>query len=449
VEVLPRIVSTFVHMGEAKEIIADGFLTASKVFYHHWPGMLLVTAELLVLSGMRDILLLKILPILMSILYLIPLFLILRIFTKEKVYIFLGMIFFIVSNWIGQNHWSIQNPIYFVYLIIIYSLLKAMLTKEKLHKVHILFLSICILIIVLSHAITPYVLVCNILFLGIILRNRFLIYLSALIAGVYLFWQAFFSGFALQKVFYILTDKISDIKSFILFSEGSSRLAATSIYNTYRLILKGAIALGYALVSGSALYLLHKNGNTETKNIAKVLFALLLSVLFFGITLRFGAEILERVILFSLVPCTIAIMLAYKQHLLRAGIIIYLIVASVLFMPVFYFNESFEYVSISQLEAREYIFENFNPSEYTVMDQRILLWFYSADYTIKLAMSSSNFDLMELPSAQVYVVDQQSKAELESYYEGGSEVYTTLEDTSEYNKIYDDSSNTEVYTKNE
>jgi len=451
VEDLPRILSTFVHMGEAKQIITDLAITPDSVFYHHWPGMLLVTAELLLLSGLQDVVLLKILPILFSLLYLIPLYLIFSLFFKEKIYPFLGLVLFILGNWIGQTHWSIQNPIFFVYLVMVYFILRVILEKEELTPELSLALLAMLFVLVSSHAITPYVLFFNLLFLGVMVKNKPLIYSSLFIAAVYLFWQFTFAGYPLVKFVPLLIKKMLSITDIFLFNEGLGRIALTSIYNISRVFLKGLMLFSFAALTGYALWKLWKTHTTDVRKKIKFYGVWLASVLFFGLTLRFGSEIIERTILFALVPCILLILFAYQQKMVSTGIVLYIIFASVLFVPVFYFNESFETVTATQVDSRVYVKTYFDPEKYTVMDQRLLLWLYDMNYDIERILSSTDFTLRDLPEVDVYIVDEQSKAMIDSYYEGGSTAYETIEDgeNNDYNKVYADTEQGAVYTKND
>jgi len=174
----------------------------------------------------------------------------------------------------------------------------------------------------------------------------------------------------------------------------------------------------------------------------KIIAGLLITSLFFGLTLKFGAEIIERVVLFSIIPLTIAITSIYEKKYFYwlTGI---LVMAVFLFIPVMYFNESFESVQTSQLEAR-YFVNTYANEENIIVDQIGLIWFYEIRLKREALIKSKDYKLEPILNGDIIIVDNQSQNMVESYYEGAGVLFEELTTAKKLNKIYDNG-NGEIY----
>jgi len=440
----PRIPSSYVHFGEARSIFENHYANSEHVFYHQWPGALLFTSEIMYLTNLEDLTLLIILPLIFVLLYYLIFYLILSKIIEKNINKFIGMILFILGNCIGQIHWSVQNLAFFLYMVFLY-LIVLLIRREINEKKGFILIGLISIIIIVTHAITPYILIFNLIILGILLNNKKLIYLGSLTLGIYLFWQILIASYALDRIIPLLISKLGDFAQIFTFSDGVGRLSPSSIYNIYRLIIKGIIIGLFFFVGLTSLYIIKKfKTDKETKVKYILLISLLITNVIFGLTLKFGAEIIERVVLFSIIPLVLSVVIIYERKYFYI-ISIVILVLSTMFFPVMYFNESFESIQTSQLKMREFIYENLDEKD-IVVDQLNLIWFYKIKTSVKAFIRAEDFGLNGVINANIFIFDSQSVKMLESYYEGSSELLEDIKNRG-LNKIYDNGDGEIYYEK--
>jgi hypothetical protein len=93
--------------------------------YFNWPGFFILSAFVTRIVGDHDVLSLAAwAPVFFNLIYLGPLYMIFTSATTDKRLVWLGLWFFYLTNWIGQDYFSPQALNYFLYLVIIAILLK-------------------------------------------------------------------------------------------------------------------------------------------------------------------------------------------------------------------------------------------------------------------------------------------------------------------------------------
>ncbi len=125
VEEAPRFASVYLHAGYTEYIIRTGTVDPYLAAYFNWPGFFILSAFLTQIAGYHDILgYAAWAPVFFNLIYLGPLYVILSTATKDKRIIWLGLLFFYVTNWVWQDYFSPQGLNFFLYLVIIAILLK-------------------------------------------------------------------------------------------------------------------------------------------------------------------------------------------------------------------------------------------------------------------------------------------------------------------------------------
>lgn len=117
VEEVPRFAVTWRHIGVTEAIVRTQEVDPTIDAYFNWPGFFTLSAFAGDVSGVDPTALAPWTPVFFSLLYLGPLFVLLREATDDRRVIWLAMLIFYVANWIGQDYFSPQGLEYFLYLV--------------------------------------------------------------------------------------------------------------------------------------------------------------------------------------------------------------------------------------------------------------------------------------------------------------------------------------------
>lgn len=113
---------TYKHIGVVEYILQRGSVNPEIDAYHNWPGFFSMIAALLRLPGLPDAFALDMArwwPAVSNVLYLGPLVLLYRALTAQARVVWLGLWFFLLGNWIGQDYFSPQAFAFFLFLFVL------------------------------------------------------------------------------------------------------------------------------------------------------------------------------------------------------------------------------------------------------------------------------------------------------------------------------------------
>jgi hypothetical protein len=134
VEEAPRFTIVYLHAGYTEYIMRTGSVNPGLDAYFSWPGFFVLSAFVTRVTGYHDILPLAAwAPAFFNLIYLGPLYMIFTSATTDKRLIWLGLWFFYLTNWIGQDYFSPQGFNFFLYLVIIAILLKWFKVTTQAH----------------------------------------------------------------------------------------------------------------------------------------------------------------------------------------------------------------------------------------------------------------------------------------------------------------------------
>lgn len=120
VEQAPRFSVLYRHAGYTEYIMRTGTVDPALDAYFNWPGFFVLAAFVTRIAGYQSILGYAVwAPVFLNLLYMGPLYLIFTSATTEKRTVWLGLWFFYLTNWIGQDYFSPQGFNFFLYLVII------------------------------------------------------------------------------------------------------------------------------------------------------------------------------------------------------------------------------------------------------------------------------------------------------------------------------------------
>lgn len=125
VEVEPHFNIIYRHAGYTEYIMRKGSVDPYLDAYFDWPGFFIWSAFLTRAAGYQDIFSYAVwAPVFLNLIYLGPMYMIFNAATTNKRLVWLGLWFFCLANWIGQDYYSPQGLGFFMYLVIIAILLK-------------------------------------------------------------------------------------------------------------------------------------------------------------------------------------------------------------------------------------------------------------------------------------------------------------------------------------
>ena len=120
VEGQPRTAVAWKLSGIMDQVMDHGAVDPARDAFQNWPGFFILVAFLTSAAGLESPLALAgWAPVGFSLLYLGPLVLLLRAATRNRRLVWLGVWFFYLSNWIGQDYLAPQALGYFYYLLVL------------------------------------------------------------------------------------------------------------------------------------------------------------------------------------------------------------------------------------------------------------------------------------------------------------------------------------------
>jgi hypothetical protein len=125
IEEAPRFVIVYRHAGYTEYIMRTGSVDPSLDAYFNWPGFFVLSAFVTQVAGYQSILSYAgWAPVFYNLIYFGPMYMIFTSTTTNKRLIWLGLWFFYLTNWVGQDYFSPQGLNFFLYLVIVAILVK-------------------------------------------------------------------------------------------------------------------------------------------------------------------------------------------------------------------------------------------------------------------------------------------------------------------------------------
>jgi len=124
-EGIPRTQSTWKLAGVAEYVMSHGTVDPDIDAFFNWPGFFIVTAVFTRLAGLSNpITYAAWAPVFFNVLFVVPVFAIIRTATSDRRLPWLGVWLFCLANWIGQDYLAPQALNYALFLVIVLILLK-------------------------------------------------------------------------------------------------------------------------------------------------------------------------------------------------------------------------------------------------------------------------------------------------------------------------------------
>ncbi|MFI5857892.1 glycosyltransferase [Streptomyces parvulus] len=265
--------------------------------YDQWPGFFAAQAALVRLLGVDNAALyMAWWPLVSSVLLLLPLLLIYRTFTRDRRLIWTAVWLFCVGNWVGQDYFSPQSVAFALHLGVLAVVLRrygrpGARDARQRQAVWTVLLSVLVIAIVVSHQLTPGMLVVTLLALALTRRHRDWVPLVTTVV-IFLAWCLTAALPFLSAAMPDMIRSVGDIGANVETGYGSTPTGA------------GAVATSWAarLLSASVL-LLALAGVLRARELRRRALPLLLvaaAPLPMFVASSYGSEMIFRVLMFML-----------------------------------------------------------------------------------------------------------------------------------------------------
>ncbi len=394
IEPAPRFPTTYQILGFVDYVSRTGHTAPGLAAYFSWPGFFGFISLVSGAAGIHSILtMLRIWPMVIDLLYLPPLFLLMRNLRFSWRAQWLGAFFFTVGNWVGQDYFSPQSFAYLLYLVFVAILANWFIDPGRSRPLPLLagswpvrlhrrvfgdvrsgerpprlattgqrafFLALLIAIFAVStvsHQLTPMFMIaaCG----GLVLARRCTapglpILLGVILVGYVSFAAVGYWSGHLSSVF----GGVGDL-GFNVSTSVSSRLAGTS--PLHLLALHAKVGLGAVVLGLAGIGLLRRRRRGMDDRVLLVLVVVPIALI--GVV-SYGGEIALRTYLFMLPPASLLAAAAFFPHphsaqprtFSRVVLALCAVVLPVTFFLARYANEAYEQVPQGELAATNWVY---------------------------------------------------------------------------------------------
>jgi hypothetical protein len=344
----PRFRTGYWYLGQAQYILANFHLNNAVAPYHVWPGFFLQTTMFSEVTGLSlPTQIMPLFPVLISILYIFPLYVLYRKSDLSANQVMFATWFVLFSNWTEQTYYSAQ-ALALVYFFLVLSMVLNKASFGRRDKVlYVLFFSA----LVMTHALTA--LVTLVIIMGLVMMKR--LQNSILVMGISIFvaWTAFvvaplflaaisLPGF-LNPAALLETNLIDRITG----SAAHQFIVLTRISTTGLVVGIGFVGFLFAL-------------KTKLKPRDKSMLMIALVLLILLIVNVYSVETFERVYIFLLVPVSYFATKIFQtsRRIVIIGFIILLAASLPLNMIARYGSEQVDYVPPGELSASAFFYSH-------------------------------------------------------------------------------------------
>ncbi len=375
-------------------ILRTGFFDPTIAFYHNWPGFSIFFSALFMLTKINTIdFVLGLTPFVSTLLCVIVIYHFFNYFFNNNTrFIFSACVIFIFSNYVGQDFFSPQGFAFLIYVISISLLFRLNIRKYTLDKTKTVFLFFILFgTLIISHLLTSLFCILSVIIFEIFSKNKLRKYSTTLISiilvgawtiyGAFEYFQAHIVSF-LKEAF---TFNLSFEQNVAHVGSGGDQITDIIV------ILFTVLLYLFAIIGWF----------TTKKNYIKKIFTLfILAPILLPIFYSYNGEMLARAVLFSLIPLSFFITLAFfrkneansRYYLKIILFCIVLLIFTPLHLTSHYSTDEYNYIAPSE-KAQVSFFRHFEKNTYELISQNDPLYRYNniENFSIVL-LSKSNLD---------------------------------------------------------
>jgi len=384
----PRLVTNFPQYADADYVISHGHLNAAVVDYHSWPGYSLIISQLVLLTKMQSpLLMMGLLPFVIKLLGLLPLYLLSRHLTRNDVLAtVITCWIYNLGFWVTQDYLSPQ--VIALFLLLLVSAVFTLVDKDAKSvdkNSYTVVLILAFFAVVITHALTSIAVLAMAIVL-FLFRRLERIQLALLLSTIFLAWSVY--GAASEFRFNLPglwseAFRLDQILGTVV-SQGFAGTATRRLVSYGRVVFSGAVAL--LAIIGAFLTWRSKTWRHEDSDAAAFAIG---GILVFP--LSYGSELLHRMYIYALAPLSFfgSKLANYGRVATFATALVFLI-----FLPshilVRYGSELLTHTRMPELGLQEFYFEH--TEQGYVIGGGSYLTFYEPDLYAQTTILENQWD---------------------------------------------------------
>ncbi len=410
-------------------------LDRARAFFHTWPGLYLLGVSIVDVTGLDPNGFLLMYPTMLMMATVPVVVALAKALGLDKTASWMAAWFFLIANWVDQEHFTSQGLGLTVALVLLLVAVKLLAKGSFDVKLMVCFVTFSALLFA-THFLTFLFTACTILLFWLISpsraafgkvlaskRNRVIMAVSvvaAVVAFVYI-WD--FASYYLSTIFGGGPQVFEMFSGYLdkMFSGGAEHQLAVYV----RVAFSGVVL---ALLAWWLLSIRKENPSRF-----KFMAAMVASAIAPAFVLSYGGEILQRFFLFSLIPISLMMVALVKDRKAAAIVFVFALLLPV-HLVAHYGNERMDYMPASEIEATNFFFEHSLRGDVVVSGRNYL------DHRDRELHSNRAFTISEIEgegNRTVWV--SSSLAETLDFYHGDT---TTVPEadallaSGDFNKIY-------------
>lgn len=340
------------------------------ISYRSWPGSHFVSAYMIYIAnvGIHD--LIKYMPLAWTIILIFIMYGVGRTFKLPANQCFMITFLLLSSFWIMNYYYGPQSVAYILYLVFFISMINLYKDKGQTTRRETIAFTILTLLIfiatVMTHMLTSMLLIATLLFSSRFLipykikpkdflyRNgiKFVILFTVIFIG----WHIYIAPLMFNTGVRDLIEQILEGQLFSVFTSekySSGTMLIRQIIHYSRIVYLVTFAICMMM---AAIFYLRNKIEDKYKYHVKICF-----LWFIGIStllvFRYGAEMDDRVYMFSLLPMILIIIMTFDRKIITVLSILFL----VFHIPAHYGTESYDMVYTTELKGSKFMASNMNP----------------------------------------------------------------------------------------
>ncbi|MDO8725004.1 MAG: hypothetical protein Q7J35_02925 [Candidatus Methanoperedens sp.] len=350
--------------GEVKTVMETKYVNLSSQYpvmtYRSWPALHLISASILYLTDIKIENVLKYFPLFWVFSVILITFSIgkrLRLLSNQS---FLASFLILASFWGPLYYYGPVSIAYLLYLLLFMFIVafSKIIPNNYLAEVHrAILISLTFITLIITHILTPIMIISSFIFSSSFIqslhkkRTIFIIFFIILFTSWYLYLAQFMFETGVKEVI----KQVSQPDIFGLFKTGKYSSVEIITFSSHwivrysRLFYIGVYAI--AMIVASTFYITGRI-KKDNKELTKICFFWLIGI-FILFVIKYGAEIDERIYLFSLVPMGYIITFTFDRKILTV-LAILLILPHI---PAHYGTESSDLIRTTELNGAKFFAE--------------------------------------------------------------------------------------------
>lgn len=435
VEENPRISVSYYPIGEVKNILVDGHVDITTPYplisYRSWLGLHLISANIIYLSNIELIDIVKYMSIFWIVVFVVITFSIGKKLRFSKNECFLLSFLAITSFWTSHDYYSPQSFAFLIYLVVFLFVITVNNDNATKKCLSIIMFSA----LVITHLLTTVSVLLSLFMVLLyskdnkdnrVRSNEFILFCIIFIA-----WHIFVASTIIK---WSIPEVISSVVNMESLSVVNSRLHPTTLIESLTKILHFSYILIFLIPVG--VFLFNRKKDRVGKQMLISILVWILGTVFIIVGV-YGTEIFERLYLFSSVPLICFSIMLFKNYKYNSKIFVGIIIIFVgMSVPAYYGNEVLSLTYTTELKGSEFTSNVLDNESYFYILPNLMYYYKPNLISVKNSMFYFSYNDSLIDTSK-YVVDSiQSDTNLIFRFGFNPEHKWIIKENNELNLLY-------------